>query len=70
MVKYIDVQDKLPTPGDLNSAGTNLNRYYLVIVEGYGAQLAMYLKDEYGKCDWYTSYVSKIFRNVTSYAEI
>lgn len=67
MVKYINTQDKLPIPGDLN---TTENGYYLVIIEGYGAQLAMYLKDEYGKCDWYSDYVSKIFRNVISYAII
>ena len=53
-----------PEPKPLNGCDAP---YYLVEIEGYTNDLAMYLEDENGVKAWYKSYTSKIIRPVTSW---
>ena len=55
------------TPPQSESLSQGVAKYYLVDIEGYGVELAMYMKDDSGVEDWYSSYTSKIFRNVTQW---
>lgn len=44
--------------------------YYMVEIQGYTNDLAMYLEDENGEKGWYKSYTSKIIRPVTGWRKI
>lgn len=58
--------DKFPEAKPLN--GFNAP-YYLVNIQGYPNDLAMYLEDENGEKAWYKSYTSKIIRPVVGWQE-
>jgi len=57
----------LPVAEPLN--GFNA-KYYLVAIQGYPNDLAMYLEDENGEKAWYKSYTAKIIRPVLSWQEV
>lgn len=57
----------LPEAKSLNGFGAP---YYLVNIQGYTNDLAMYLEDENGEKAWYKSYTSKIIRPVIGWQEV
>lgn len=61
------ITDSLPEPQDIND---ECNEYYLVRVENYSSELAMYLVNEDGETGWYTSYISKIIKPVTGWHKL
>lgn len=66
-IQFISVNDKLPTPQDLEEP---CNDYYIIAMEQYGICQAMYLEDENGECGWYLNYTAKIIRKVNYWAKI
>lgn len=66
-MKFTKTKTKLPKAGLLMDVG---NVYYLIIIEGFGIKLAMFLENEKGEKDWYTDYTSKIIRDVTHWCEV
>jgi hypothetical protein len=67
MPQMISVEEDLPTAEDLDGDSADL---YLVEIEGFGPQIAMYLIAPSGECGWYKDYVSKIIRPVTHWSVI
>jgi hypothetical protein len=66
-MKFIETKAELPKAELLNShSGT----YHLILIEGFGTKLAMFLEDENGEKGWYSDYTSKIFRNVIYWCRI
>ena len=66
-MKFIEIQTELPKAELLSS---NSGTYYLIIIEGFGSKLAMFLENENGEKEWYSDYTSKIFRKVISWRKI
>lgn len=65
-MKWINVEDSLPEPDSIKDIG---NPYYIIMIEGYhSVEPAMYLENEYGELGWYTSYISKVIKPVTKWA--
>lgn len=61
-MEVYDAVGKLPEPDDINDVD---NTYYVIKVEGFtNPMLAMYMKDDSGNCDWYTSYATKLIKPV------
>lgn len=54
--------EKLPYSDSFND---ECNDYYLIKTEAYGAQLAMFINDE-----WWTSYTSKLMFKVEGWSEL
>lgn len=66
-LNWIDASEELPTAEDLD--GDSAERY-LVEVEGFEPQIAMFLIAPSGECGWYINYIAKIIRPVTHWSEI
>ena len=60
-MKFIETKNELPKAELLTD---NSGTYYLILIEGFGSKLAMFLENENGEKEWYSDYTSKIFRNV------
>lgn len=56
------VKDKLPVSENIEETE---NTYYLILIKNYGVCIAMYCEEE-----WYTSYTSKVFREVIMWASV
>lgn len=63
-LSWVNTSDKLPTPYSYDSTCAP---YYLVKTEKFGYVLAMFLKDENGECNWYSSYMNKIINPVVKW---
>lgn len=67
MPQMISIEEELPTAEDLDGDSADL---YLVEIEGFVPQIAMYLIAPSGECGWYINYIAKIIRPVTHWSKI
>ncbi len=66
---WIKTEDALPIAESL--VDDECSEYYLIKIIGWaGTQQAMYLYDDKGNKNWYTSYVSMIIKEVDSWCKI
>lgn len=64
--QWIDVNDTLP-PSQLLSLPTA--PYYIVKTENFGQQRVMYLENDKGEKEWYSSYIAKLIIPVIQWRE-
>ena len=66
-LKIIDFDKQRPNSEPLLGSRA---KYYLIKISGYTYDKAMYLRDENGSEDWYTSYNSKVIEKVKYWVDV
>lgn len=59
--KQISTKQELPKAENISDSCA---KYYIIKLKHFGEHKAMYLKNEYGECNWYFNYFSKIIDEV------